>query len=196
MPRPICSTCTRPIAACYCDSLTSVFNQIKVLVIQHPSEEKHPFNTARMAGLCLKNSELISSNSLTSLQIEKILSIPSVLLYPSLQWMTNTLIVERADNSYQQLIVIDATWRKSKKILFEHPILQQLPRINLTGDLHSNYKIRTSKLANSLSTVESIVSAMEILEPQQDFQPLLSPFNRMIELQQSLDAKSREKVKH
>ena len=196
MSRPICSTCTRPVAVCYCDSLISVFSQIKVLIIQHPLEEKHPFNTARMARLCLKNSELITSKDLTLTRLEQILSVPSVLLYPSLEWMTDTQIVDHADNRYQQLIVIDATWRKSKKILFEQPILQQLPRINLTGNLHSNYKIRTSKLENSLSTIESIVSGMEILEPQQNFQPLLSPFNRMIALQQSLEAKSRAKVKH
>lgn len=182
MPRPICPTCIRPVAVCYCDSLVSITNHKKVLIIQHPLEEKHPFNTGRMAQLCLNNSEIIIAEILSESKLDHILSKRSLLLYPSLEWMAESQIVKRPDDSFEQLIVIDANWRKSKKMLHLHPKLQQIPRISLTGNLPSNYQIRSTKLPNALSTVESIVIAMELLEPHHDFQPLLVPFNRMIEI--------------
>ncbi|BBM02489.1 DTW domain-containing protein [Microbulbifer sp. GL-2] len=166
---------------------------MKVLIIQHPQEEKHPFNTGRMAHLCLSNSDLIIAEALTSELQDQLLSIPSALLYPSLEWLPDStklvnldLSVRKREElslSFQQLIVIDATWRKSKKILHLNPQLQKLPRINLGGDLKSNYTIRKTSVSDGLSTIESIAKAMQLLEGRDDFQSLLKPFEKMIELQ-------------
>jgi DTW domain-containing protein YfiP len=163
-----------------------------VLIIQHPLEEKHPFNTGRIAQLCLANSEIIITETLSEIELEKILRKPSALLYPSLEWMPLTETISENDDKIKQLIVIDANWRKSKKMLHQHPKLQQLPRLSLAGDLKSNYQIRSTQLPNALSTIESIIAAMEILEPTGNFQALLAPFNKMVETQQSI---ANEKVK-
>jgi DTW domain-containing protein len=186
--RQLCQTCKRPLSVCYCSALQQVTNQIKVLIVQHPLEEKHPFNTGRIAHLGLSNSELIVAESLSHAQLDKILAIPSMLLYPSLAWLpepvkTGQSICDIA--SMNQLIVIDATWRKSKKILHLHPRLQEIPRLSLQGELKSNYQIRKTSMADGLSTLESIVKAMTLLEPAQNFAPLLKPFEKMIAIQQS-----------
>jgi len=190
--RKTCKNCLRPLSVCYCDALVRVANQIKVLIIQHPLEKKHPFNTGRIAHLCLSNSELLIKETFSQLEMELILSTPSTLLYPSLSWLLQTvrpIELSKMTSEIQQLIVIDATWRKSKKILHLNPQLQALPRMSLIGDLSSNYLIRKTTTANGLSTLESIVKALEILEPLSDSHHLLKPFEKMIELQQ-LSSKS------
>ena len=162
MSRKTCPNCQRPLPVCYCSALVQVVNTTKVLIIQHPLEQKHPFNTGRMAHLCLSNSELIVAETLSATQLTSILNTPSALLYPPLPWLPDTTEVEpdinrvtkesTVDSNIQQLIVIDATWNKSKKILHLHPALQKLPRHHLKGNLSSNYQIRKTTVANGLST--------------------------------------------
>ena len=186
MPREICPNCMRPLPVCYCSALVQVANTTRVLIIQHPLEQKHPFNTGRMAHLCLSNSELIVAETLSASQLTSILKTPSALLYPSLPWLPAAK--EPTDHrNIQQLIVIDATWNKSKKILHLHPALQKLPRLHLEGNLSSNYQIRKTTVANGLSTLESIVKALDIIEPSPEgesaFEVMLQPFKKMIGLQ-------------
>ncbi|WP_323845969.1 tRNA-uridine aminocarboxypropyltransferase [Microbulbifer magnicolonia] len=186
MPRQICPTCHRPLKVCYCSALVHISNRIKVLIIQHPLEQKHPFNTGRMAHLCLDNSELVVAENLSGAELARLLAPRSALLYPSLEWLP---VVERVEagtpqaRALEQLVVIDASWRKSKKMLHLQPVLQRLPRVSFEGELRSNYRVRRSSLPNSLSTLESIVVAMEGLEPEGDFSGMLGPFERMVSLQ-------------
>ena len=190
MPREICPNCQRPLPVCYCSAIVQVANKTKVLIIQHPLEHKHPFNTGRIAHLCLSHSELIVAETLSAAKLASILNTPSALLYPSLAWLPTTAEIGKpqarelpGNSSIQQLIVIDATWKKSKKILHLHPALQKLPRLHLKGNLRSNYQIRKTTVANGLSTLESIVNALNIMEPGGEFEAMLQPFERMIELQ-------------
>jgi DTW domain-containing protein YfiP len=183
MPRKTCPNCQRPLPVCYCSARVAVANTTKVLIIQHPLEHKHPFNTGRMAHLCLSNSELIVAETLSAAKLACILNTPSALLYPSLPWLPST---PEANNSIQQLIVIDGTWKKSKKILHLHPALQKLPRLQLKGNLSSNYQIRKTTVANGLSTLESIVMALNTMEPKGEFESMLQPFERMIDLQSQI----------
>ena len=188
MPREICNTCLRPPSVCYCSALVYITNTIKVLIIQHPLEEKHPFNTGYMATLCLNNSELIITETLSESALDKIFKKKSALLYPSLEWLPKTEEINSskfaASARIEQLVVIDANWRKSKKILHLHPRLQHLPRVNLTGNLQSNYTVRKTSIDNGLSTIESIIKASNMLEATDKFEPMLKPFERMIALQQ------------
>lgn len=186
MPRQVCPTCQRPLNVCYCSALVHIPNRVRVLIIQHPLEQKHPFNTGRMAQQCLDNSELIVAEHLTDDALAQLLRPNSALLYPSLAWLPEVEQVARGSAlaaSLEQLVVIDANWKKSKKILHLHPKLQQLPRVSFEGNLRSGYQIRHSSMENSLSTIESIVMAMQQLESDRDFQAMLRPFARMIELQ-------------
>jgi len=179
------------MTVCYCDSLVSVDNSIKVTIIQHPLEEKHPFNTGRMAHLCLKRSEIIVTEVIDETLLAECLGNHSVLLYPDLEWLpkfkgkkaTNGAITNKPIEQIEQLVVIDATWRKSKKILYLNQALQNLPRLSLQAGNPSAYSIRKSSFEDSLSTVESITAALEILEAGKNFSELLKPFQRMIELQ-------------
>ncbi|MBB5210495.1 tRNA-uridine aminocarboxypropyltransferase [Microbulbifer hydrolyticus] len=186
MSRELCPTCQRPLKVCYCSALVHIANRIEVLIIQHPLEQRHPFNTGRMAHLCLKNSELVVAERLPDTELAALLKPGAALLYPSLSWLPEVeqIVPGTAQaEALEQLVVIDATWRKSKKMLHLHPMLQQLPRLSFAGELHSNYQIRHSSLENSLSTIESIAMALETLEEGADFKGMLQPFQKMVSLQ-------------
>jgi len=186
MSRQVCSTCKRPPSVCYCSALVQVANRIKVLIIQHPLEQKHPFNTGRMAHLCLKNSRLIVAEQLSDERLDNILSVSSALLYPALNWLPEVEQLDSfLDSKLEQLIVIDSNWSKSKKMLHINPRLQALPRLSLQSHEKSNYQIRKSSLCESLSTIESITQALTQLEDNLTYHQLLKPFDKMIALQQA-----------
>ena len=77
-----------------------------------------------------------------------------------------------------RLIVLDGTWRKSRKMLFLSPPLQKLPRLSLRGLPPSNYRIRKARHPDQLSTLEATCAALTQLERQaENFQALLTAFD-------------------
>lgn len=80
------------------------------------------------------------------------------------------------------LIVLDGTWSKAKRIYFENPWLQDLPHYRLPLMSPSMYGyVRRQPKPGCLSTVESIVFALRLLEPQtQGLDSLLEVFDSMI----------------
>lgn len=94
------------------------------------------------------------------------------------------------------LIVLDGTWSKAKRIYFENLWLHNLPHYNLPVSAPSMYgHVRRQPKPGCLSTVESIVFALRLLEPEtQGLNSLLEVFDSMI-----LDAKKfqeRTEQKH
>ncbi|MCA2486882.1 MULTISPECIES: DTW domain-containing protein, partial [Vibrio] len=61
--------------------------------------------------------------------------------------------------------------------------LHALTTVKLPEDLQGHYTIRKAPSDNSLSTVEAGFYALSLLEPDNDFSPLLNAFDRMIEFQ-------------
>ncbi len=58
MSRPACARCQRPLSLCLCALIPSLTSRTRVLLLQHPSERRHPLNTARLAALGLGNAQL------------------------------------------------------------------------------------------------------------------------------------------
>jgi tRNA-uridine aminocarboxypropyltransferase len=185
----------RPSTLCYCSKIQPINNRLELIIIQHPKESKHPFNTGNLVHLCLKNSELMIKEQLSIDELKELLAVPSAILYPSMTWLPEVpelTIKKSADNEFhlsgdkelshpvRRLIVIDATWRKSKKMMFQHSQLQSLPRVNLVGNLKSNYRIRNSKLPGALNSVESVYLAFKTLEPENRFENMIEVFEHMV----------------
>ena len=49
MSRPACARCQRPLSLCLCALIPALASRTRVLLLQHPSERRHPLNTARLA---------------------------------------------------------------------------------------------------------------------------------------------------
>ena len=81
------------------------------------------------------------------------------------------------------LIVLDGTWSKAKRIYFENLWLHKFQHYNLPLSVPSMYgSVRREPKVGCLSTVESIVFALKLLEPATvGLDSLLEVFDSMIE---------------
>lgn len=185
--RPQCARCQRPTSHCLCDVVTPVSNRTRVLILQHPSESRHPLNTARLAVLGLVNAELRVGEHLPELDAIIGAASSAVLLFPSndatAQAQAQQAGAACLPSHPDLLIVPDGTWRKARGIVRANPLLNTLPRLDIPATRPSRYRVRKTHEVGALSTIEAIVSALTLLEPGQDFQPVLRPFDLLIEQQ-------------
>lgn len=180
MSRPQCPRCMRPQSHCLCPLIPSLDSRTRVLLLQHPSEVNHALNTARLAALGLNNAELIVGEVFEDL--------PALLHQPGYQ---ARLLFPAEDAQPMQpytasdepllLVVPDGTWRKARKMLHLNPLLAALPRVTLAEGGVSRYRLRKAPGPGALSTVEAIVQALQVLEAPASFEPLLKPFEALIE---------------
>ena len=79
------------------------------------------------------------------------------------------------------MVIVDATWRKSRKMLYLHPILQTLPRTTLWAMPPSYYTIRKAHAPDQLSTLETAAYAlMQIDTEPARWQGLLAAFDGFV----------------
>jgi len=156
-----------------------------VLILQHSSEASHALNTARLAALGLRNAELRVGERFED---DCDAARPSYLLFPGEDAMPLGSLADAAQPV--RLIVPDGTWRKARKILHVNPWLAELPRVALPEGLNSRYRLRKAPMPGALSTIEAIVTALNLLESPSRFDELLRPFDALIEGQ--IDAMGRE----
>jgi DTW domain-containing protein YfiP len=155
-----------------------------VLVLQHPLEVGNAKNSALLLHLSLPNSRLVVGEVFDPAQLHSLLYAPwlpgaaqvrqPVLLYPSGPGEANDAAPAALPSSpplptwsvgaQPRLIVIDGTWRKSRKILHLNPLLQTLPRLSLQGTTGSRYVIRKAHRPDQLSTLEATCHALAQLE--------------------------------
>ena len=180
MSRPQCSRCLRPVAHCLCPLTPSLDSRTRVLLLQHPSEVNHALNTARLAALGLNNAQLVVGEVFEDLA--SLLSPPGYqarLLFPADD--AQPLQAYAPGDQALLLVVPDGTWRKARKLLHLNPLLAALPRVTLAEGSVSRYRLRKAPGPGALSTVEAIVQALQVLEAPASFEPLLKPFEALIE---------------
>jgi DTW domain-containing protein YfiP len=80
-----------------------------------------------------------------------------------------------------RLIVLDGTWRKSRKMLYLNPLLQALPRLSLRDTPAAYHQIRKAHRPDQLSTLEATCVALAQLENNTAlFSPLLTAFDGFV----------------
>lgn len=183
MSRPRCAACQRPESHCLCALVPRLSSATRLLILQHPDETQHALNTARLAALGLVNSELLVGEQFEGLEARWEGYTPW-LLFPDEQAESLEHIKAKAEHSGKTMLVIpDGTWRKARKLLYLNPCVAALPRVSLPTGLSSRYRLRKAPAAGAVSTIEAIVTALNILETPKRFDALLAPFERLIERQ-------------
>ncbi len=180
MSRNQCPRCLRPESHCLCALIPQLDSRTRVLLLQHPSEVNHALNTARLAALGLTNAELIVGEVFADLP--QLLNRPGYqarLLFPADDAQTLQAYGPAAQPLL--LVVPDGTWRKARKLLHLNPLLAALPRVSLGQGGVSRYRLRKAPGPGALSTLEAIVQALQTLEAPASFEPLLKPFEALIE---------------
>lgn len=182
MPRPRCSRCKRPASHCLCALIPDLPSRTEVLVLQHPDEVDHALNTAHLAVLGLRNATLWVGEVFAALP--GWLAQPgyrTCLLFPGEQARSVAAFGSDGDGRPVRLVVPDGTWRKARKLLYLNPALADLPRVTLADAPPSRYRLRKAPMEGSLSTLEAIVAALNLLEAPADYRALLKPFDALIE---------------
>lgn len=180
MSRAHCPRCLRPVTHCLCPLIPSLDSRTRVLLLQHPSEVNHALNTARLAALGLNNAQLVVGEVFEDLPA--LLNLPGYqasLLFPGEN--AQPLQAGTGTDKPVLLVVPDGTWRKARKLLHLNPLLAALPRVTLAPGAVSRYRLRKAPGPGALSTVEAIVQALQVLEAPTSFEPLLRPFEALIE---------------
>lgn len=182
--RAVCHRCFRPVALCYCALLSRVENRTPLLIIQHPHERFHPFGTARIAERCLKNVRIEVDYNRTLRDGERQIDFPAGagLLYPSPD-AQDLGAISKAEHP-QALVVLDGTWHQARSLYRDIPALQALPKFGFNPEQPSQYRIRKEPSLECVSTIEAIVHALRLLEPDtQRLETMLTAFSGMIDLQ-------------
>lgn len=188
VPRPQCTTCLRPLSACICRWVAPTAHAVEVLVLQHPLEVHQAKGSARLLHISLAHCRVVVGEAF-AVPVWPVDGKHTLLLYPdSLQDTAPDLRVQppRPPEWLQaasrlRLVVLDGTWRKSRKMLYQSPPLQQLPRLALHNLPPSHYRIRKAHGPDQLSTLEATCYALCQLEGDAArFQPLLNAFDGFV----------------
>ncbi len=156
--------------------------------MQHPLEVTHAKNSGRLLHLSLPNSRLLVGEVFDAPALSPKVTL---LLYPPETSEGHLPAAALPDLSAIQiaklrLVVLDATWRKSRKMLHLSPWLQQLPRLALDAVPASRYTIRKSHHRGQLSTLEATCLALMQLERDARLlEPLMLAFDGFVAQQQA-----------
>lgn len=196
--RATCNRCLRPLKTCLCKHVQTVNNHVQLIILQHPEEVHEAKNTARLLHLCLTNSQIhtgehfedafFNDKKSSENSIYDLLLYPETLEEKSLGILKPPALdiekLKNADNLHEnqlRLWVLDATWRKSRKMLYVNTALQAMPRLTLENCPPSIYEIRKAHSENQLSTLEASCYALWQLEQNLvDYSPIINAFSAFI----------------
>jgi DTW domain-containing protein YfiP len=188
--RPVCAACLRAQRACICRWAVPLDHPVEVLILQHPLEVDNAKGSARLLHLSLPNSRLLTGEHFDEAQLRALLSPErrSLLLYPDtptggVPELPSPPAFDAAWTAQPErlrLVVLDGTWRKSRKMLYLNPLLQTLPRLPLRDTPPSHYLIRKAHLPDQLSTLEATCYALAQLDGSVDMAPLMAAFDGFV----------------
>jgi DTW domain-containing protein YfiP len=196
--RATCAACLRAESACICRFVRPVASRVELLVLQHPLEVRNAKNSARLLHLCLPGSRLLVGEQFSPEELGAALhgeGRTPLLLYPETPGeaalglpappLINPAVL--AQPELLRLVLLDATWRKSRKMLYVNPLLQGLPRLALSDLPPSAYRIRKAHAPDQLSSLEAAAYALSQLEKRPElYKPLFAAFNAFVEQQSQL----------
>jgi DTW domain-containing protein YfiP len=183
VPRAACYRCFKPAVACICAVTERVANRTGITILQHPHERFHAVGTERIARLGLANVrvELLAPWADAS-DIRARIPSGAALLYPGPD--ARELGALPQASSPPHLVIIDGTWFQAKKIYDAHSWLAELSQLSLSPSNPSRYRVRREPKPNYIATIEAIVEALRILEPDTSgLDSLLRSFVAMVERQ-------------
>lgn len=163
MSARICTACGLSPAHCLCEGIVPLQSRTRVLVLQHPDEHRHAKNTLRLARLALPGLALSIGEQAGDFADLQAACAAGELGRVALCYPVDTAAsaVSNANTAtpWDTLVFIDATWRKAHKLMMLNPWLQELPRLALAAQ--GDYRLRKTRVAGGLSTLEAIAWALE-----------------------------------
>lgn len=192
-PRLRCPRCQRPAATCLCAWLRPTANRVPVWLLQHPLERGQAKGSLPLLQLSLARcrcTALAADGPAADAALAEVLGDqpaagpaavpPTLLLYPAdADHAATAPPLPLPDPAATRLLVLDGTWRKTRRLLHAHPALAALPRWALPAAPAPRYAaIRRAPRPGQLSTLEAVCHALAALEGDAArYAPLLAAFD-------------------
>ena len=159
-----CPRCLLLADYCLCDLVGAGHDsRPRVVIVRHHWEAFKSTGTARLAGLALSNLRIVDMAAENPAPVREALRElgNAWLLYPG----SSPTVVEPGA-APETLVVLDGTWRQTRKMLRRLPELLRFPRYSLPAGAHdeSRDRLRESPHAGARSTLESIADALAQLD--------------------------------
>jgi DTW domain-containing protein YfiP len=193
--REKCYDCYRPKISCMCQYIQKVETNTKFIIIMHPKEfKKTKNNTGRFTHQSLANSKIyIGIDFNHNDEINSIINNENnscYVLYPDQNSIKLNHQTIQKENKKNVIFIIDSTWPCSNKILAVSQNISVLPKVSFEHNKVSAYKIKTQPNKYCLSTIESTLCVLELLNThkienisQNTLDNFLLPFEKMVEYQ-------------
>jgi len=193
--REKCYKCYRPKKSCMCQYIQKIETNTRFVIIMHPKEfKKTKNNTGRFTHLSLPNSKIyIGIDFNEHDEINSIIEDTNnscFVLYPGDDSIKLNHQTIQKENKTNVIFIIDSTWPCSNKILAVSKNLNKLPKVSFEHNKASAYKIKTQPNKYCLSTIESTLCILELLNyhkietiNQNALDNFLKPFEKMVEYQ-------------
>lgn len=132
----------------------------EILIVRHQWEAWKSTGTARIAALALANARVVdmAAENPEPIRAELQKLTDAWLLYPGRESQS------RLATPPQTLVVLDGTWRQTRKMLRRLPELSRLPRFSLEREPTPRPRLREPPRPGARSTLESIADALGVLD--------------------------------
>lgn len=193
--RDKCYKCYRPKISCMCKYVNKIETKTQFIILMHPKEFKKTKNgTGHFTHLALPNSKIFIDVDFTNNKaINEIIENKNnncYILYPGENSIKLNNHNIKQINKTNVIFIIDSTWPCSKKILRMSKNLHNLPCISFEHNKHSQFKIKTQPNFYCLSTMESTLCIIELLNQHgietiqnSKLETFLNPFLKMVDYQ-------------
>lgn len=164
-----CKRCWVREPFCVCADVPVVPTRTELVVVRHQREAWKSTGTTRIAALALPRLTCLEYGddaqparaALAALTLAG-----AALLFPA-EPATSWGAAE-----VRRLIVLDGTWRQTRRMLRRLPALEPVPRLSLPPKREAVLRLRASHFEDGRSTLEAIADALAILEGEEVATPL------------------------
>ncbi|MCR5435510.1 MAG: DTW domain-containing protein [Treponema sp.] len=188
-----CFKCFKPLSNCLCKYTKELDTGIKFVLLMHPKEfRRQRTGTGNIAHISLKDSEIIvgldfeHNERLNALLNDK--NYFPVLMYPGEDaWTAGKAgFKEEVGKRTLLVIILDATWFCSKKMIDHNPFLLKLPKISFSGTYSSIFTFKHEPKPEYISTVECCyyfikeLQQIDMIKKDINPEPMMDAFKQMI----------------
>ncbi len=188
-----CYNCFRPVQYCLCKYTKPVDPGVKFVLLMHPKEARRQrTGTGHITHVTLVDSEiLVGCDFSKDVRLQELLHDGQyfpVLLYPGENAWTAEKdgFRETVGGKKLLVLVIDATWFCSRKVIEASPFLLDLPRLSFSGQYRSEFTFKREPRPEYISTIESCyylikeLQAAGLADKDADPEPLMTVFRKMV----------------
>lgn len=177
---------------CWCPYLPTdrLAPNTRIVILQHPAEEKRCLRTAPMLSLGLAEGKCLIFKGKKFPQprheglLEILTSPNSMLLYPSKSAIDITTLEKSTKENTYNIVLIDGTWPQAKAIYTCSEILHTMRQVKFDSTNISSYIIRTQPTDGCLSTLETAAEALALIEEDNTYRDkLIQPLHALCKFQ-------------